>query len=71
MFSMVPIVVKARMAAKTGTSRKFASELSGPILEDDDGEDDDVSPGVVPLLLDAWDVTGRPKAGRVEYFKQQ
>lgn len=63
---MLPIVIKAEAVARTGTSRKLASQLSGPTLDDDDGEDDEVSAGVVCLLLD----TCRPKADFVEYFRK-
>lgn len=37
--SMVPIVIKARIVDSTGTSSRLESGLSGPTLDDDDGEE--------------------------------
>lgn len=47
---MVPMVTKARIVDKVGTSRRLASGLSGPILDDDDGDVEKVSSGVFLLL---------------------
>lgn len=61
------MLIMARMVAKTGTSNRLASALSGPRL-DDGGENDEVGPSVYPMLLDARVETGRPKAECSQYF---
>jgi hypothetical protein len=65
--NMFAMLVKARMAAKTGTSNRLPSGLSGQTLDDDGGEDQDSSPGVFPLLVEARDDVGRPKARSNKY----
>jgi hypothetical protein len=61
------MLVNARIVAMRGTSNKLPSGLSVQTLDDREAEDKEVNPGVFPLLLEARDDVGRPKAESNEY----